>query len=159
MPMRRLHPRDAMTVRVGSWMHWFRTSAEADMSERTVLSGLTVYPVKGCRGIAVERWPIDRMGLAFDRRWMVVDHRGVFCSQRTMPRMALIDTAFVGDALELRASDGSTLPLPIVGRSGSDVSVAVHKDWLRGIDQGEEAATCMSAALGASTLTPPSGRV
>jgi uncharacterized protein len=54
------------------------------------LSGLYVYPIKSCGGIAVMESNVDERGLRHDRRWMLVDEANQFISQRELPRMALI---------------------------------------------------------------------
>ena len=54
------------------------------------LSGIHVYPIKSCRGLSLESWPVDRFGFQFDRRWMLIDERDVFLSQRTHRRLALV---------------------------------------------------------------------
>ncbi len=54
------------------------------------LSAITVYPVKSCAGIDLDRVSLDRFGPSGDRRWLVVDGRGRFVSQRDQARMALI---------------------------------------------------------------------
>lgn len=40
------------------------------------VSGLHIYPFKGCRGIALEAARLTSTGLAFDRHWVVVHPDG-----------------------------------------------------------------------------------
>jgi MOSC domain-containing protein len=68
------------------------------------LSGLYVYPVKSLRGCAVESAAVDPLGLVGDRRFLVVDDTGLFLTQRSHRRMALVDTALTPDALILSAT-------------------------------------------------------
>src|SRR5215207_3004463 len=65
------------------------------------VSGLFIYPVKSLRGLSVSEIDIDALGFVGDRRFMVVDNTGRFVTQRTCPRMALIDTALASDSLLL----------------------------------------------------------
>ncbi len=46
------------------------------------LSNLTYYPIKACRGFDVPESRVERMGLAEDRRMMVVTPEGEFLTQR-----------------------------------------------------------------------------
>ncbi|MEM8562465.1 MAG: MOSC N-terminal beta barrel domain-containing protein, partial [Pseudomonadota bacterium] len=46
------------------------------------LRGIFIYPVKSCAGTSLEQVTLDRFGPAGDRRWLVVDERGRFISQR-----------------------------------------------------------------------------
>ena len=57
------------------------------------VEALYVYPIKSCAGIAVDAARVTARGLEHDRRWMVVDERGGFLTQRTRPEMALVRTA------------------------------------------------------------------
>ncbi len=57
------------------------------------LSEIWIYPVKSLGGIASDEAKVERRGLQYDRRWMLVDDRGRFVSQREIPRMALLGTA------------------------------------------------------------------
>jgi hypothetical protein len=50
---------------------------------------LRVYPVKSLGGVRVARATVGELGLASDRRWMLVDDDGVFFTQRALPQMAL----------------------------------------------------------------------
>ena len=65
------------------------------------LSGITVYPIKSAGGIALQEWEVDRFGLRYDRRWMVVDQTGEFLSQRSHPRLALVTPTIVDGMLRL----------------------------------------------------------
>jgi len=57
------------------------------------LADIVIYPVKSLRGISVPRVAVEREGLAFDRRWMLVRaDSGRFISQREFPRMCLLRT-------------------------------------------------------------------
>lgn len=58
------------------------------MAELT-LSAIRIYPVKSLGGIPLETAIVQGKGLQFDRRWMLIDHRGVAMTQRTYPRMSL----------------------------------------------------------------------
>ena len=39
---------------------------------------LHIYPVKSCRGIALQGAEVGRLGFLHDRQWMFVDGRGKF---------------------------------------------------------------------------------
>ena len=65
-------------------------SPSADFDISAIISGLYVYPIKSCAGVAVQDAILTETGLEFDRAWMVVDGQGEFLTQRELPRMALI---------------------------------------------------------------------
>ena len=54
------------------------------------ISGIFVYPVKSASQISLDYSKLEQRGLAYDRRWMVVDESGTFMTQRTSPTMALL---------------------------------------------------------------------
>ena len=62
---------------------------------------LLIYPVKGCAGQPCESVEVQARGLAWDRRWMLVDGEGRFLSQRQLPALALIQARVVGEELVL----------------------------------------------------------
>lgn len=80
------------------------------------VSALYIYPIKGLRGISLKDSTLEARGLAHDRRWMLVDQRGVFLSQRKLPGMALLSTSLADGAvlhLRHRKYEGSPLQLPL----------------------------------------------
>lgn len=79
---------------------------------RVQLSGLFVYPIKACGGIALAEAEVVERGLAFDRRYLLVDKTGTFVSQREVPRLCLVATAFDGDTLQVSAAGKAPLELP-----------------------------------------------
>ncbi len=81
------------------------------------VSSLHVYPVKGLKGIPVERARCTPRGLEHDRRWMVVDAHGRFMSQREHPRMATIWTDLAPGAVVLAAPDAEPLELVTPGNA------------------------------------------
>ena len=43
------------------------------ISSQPVLTRLSLYPIKSCRGIVVKSWPLTETGLLYDRHFMLVD--------------------------------------------------------------------------------------
>jgi len=112
-----------------------------------LISGLHVYPVKGCRGIALGTARLTATGLAYDRHWMVVHPDGRFATQRELPRMALIGTALENGLLTLTAP--GTDPVTVASdHDGARCEVEVWGDRCVGIDEGEAAAAWFSRTLG-----------
>ena len=73
------------------------------------VASLYIHPVKSLGGISVAGASLDRFGLQWDRRWMVVDESGKFITQRQRTVMALIKARMEGDAVVLTGVDGSEL--------------------------------------------------
>lgn len=70
----------------------------ADTPAPLTLTDLYLYPVKSLGGLRVPDAQLTTRGLRHDRRWLVVDQRGQFLTQRTHPQMALLhlDYAYNG---------------------------------------------------------------
>lgn len=68
-----------------------------------IVSALYVYPLKSARGVSLDVVELDDRGPRADRRWMVVDDRGKFLSQRTAPAMARIAPGLTDEGLTLAA--------------------------------------------------------
>jgi hypothetical protein len=111
------------------------------------LAELHVYPVKSCRGIALEAARLTEAGLEHDREWMIVTPDGRFVTQRERPRLALIETRLTADALVLAAPGLEPLAAPF-DHAGAPVEVTVWRDRCRAHDQGEAAARWLGAFLG-----------
>ena len=77
------------------------------------LSALSIYPVKGLKGIAVTQARCTERGLEYDRRWMVVGAEDEFLTQREVPRMATIWTDIAKGKLTLSAPDTDPVDVPL----------------------------------------------
>jgi uncharacterized protein YcbX len=117
-----------------------------------IVSGLHVYPIKGCGGYPVAASAVDLTGLRDDRMMMLVDDDGVFLSQRKMPAMAALRPCLADSALFIGGQSFPIVP------DGPRVPVVVHTWHGFGVDQGSDAAAHFSDLLGKSVRlvrTPP----
>ncbi len=92
-----------------------------------VVSALYLYPIKSCRGIRVQEWPVARRGFVADRRWMIVDATGKFVTQRELAQLALVHTALDGHRLRLTAPGRTELILPLSHEVGETRQVRVWR--------------------------------
>lgn len=123
---------------------------QADASSADVqatIAQLWVYPVKSCAGIQLNEAELTETGLLYDRAWMVVDADGEFVTQRELPRMALIQTAFKMGQLVLRAPGMLSLHLALDAAEGP-LKVRVWDDEVQAYDMGDLAAQWFSDFLG-----------
>lgn len=75
------------------------------------LSEINIYPIKSLRGISLQMAKIERRGLEFDRRWMLIDENNKFMTQREFPKMATLEVKIMENALQI-SSDGEKLLVP-----------------------------------------------
>ena len=127
------------------------------------VGALYVYPMKSCRGIPLDHALVGRMGINYDRQWMIVDQHGMFVAQRSgaqgvaVASLCLIQTAIENGLLRLTAPEMPPLDLPLAGTTGVTRSVQVWNSRTTGIDQGEDAATWVTTFI--SRERPGSYRV
>jgi uncharacterized protein YcbX len=117
-----------------------------------VLRGIHVYPVKSLGGCAVAEAEVDALGLAGDRRFLVVDPAGRFLTQRAHPRMALIATRLDAATLTLSAVGPGSVAIPRAPDPAAPlVAVTVWKsEGLLAEDCGDAAAAWLGRFLGAA---------
>jgi len=112
-----------------------------------ILGEINVYPIKSAKGISVQSALVERRGIQFDRRWMVVDSSGVFLSQRGFPKLALISTHLGSDVLHVNAPGMNTLTLSLQPGDANPIRVRVWDDAVDAISAGDEAEKWISKYL------------
>jgi uncharacterized protein YcbX len=118
------------------------------------VTGLFVYPVKGCGAVALDRAVVGRYGLDGDRLWMIVDASGRFVTQRTHPELARVRPRPVSDGDGAAGTGGLVIeapdrpPLRVARPPVADRDAEVWGQAVRAADAGEEAAEWFSAILG-----------
>ncbi len=76
------------------------------------LSGIFVYPIKSCGGISLQESDVVERGLAFDRRYLLVDRASDFITQREARQLCLVKTAFTGTDVLVTAPGVQPLLVP-----------------------------------------------
>jgi hypothetical protein len=132
-------------------------SPNSEISSKVVLTGIYIYPIKSCKGIALQKAKVGPYGLENDRRWMVYNtETNRFCTQRTMPKMALIAPTFEGENMCLNFPEMPTMKVPISGKRQKQEpivsDIGIWKDNVRGVDEGDDVAAWISNCLNTPTL-------
>ena len=110
------------------------------------ITSLHCYPIKGCRGHALERARFDARGVVGDRRLMLVDANGRFISQRELAALATIEPQLDGEQLSVRSDGHAPLTLALT-QQGPERQVTVWRDTMTAVDQGDAAAAWFSNVL------------
>jgi uncharacterized protein YcbX len=118
-----------------------------DGTPACTLAGLHLHPIKSCGSLDVQEAQLMQTGLDLDRDWMVVDPQGEMLTQRELPRMALIQPAFKGGELVLRAPGMLALHLRLDAVE-SETRAQVWDDVVKAYDMGALAAQWFSDFLG-----------
>lgn len=110
------------------------------MANLAQLTSLHVYPIKSCGGIALQEALLTPHGIEHDREWMLVEDTGQFVTQRTYPRLALIETELTAEVLRLRAPGMSPFELPLEPRVLAEHPAVVWGHATLALDEGDAAA-------------------
>ena len=111
------------------------------------IAALYVHPIKSCAGVALHEASIVETGLDLDRAWMVVDEHGEMLTQRELPRLALVQPAFRGGEVVLRAPGMLALHLALETVEEA-TRVRVWDEDVKAYDMGDLAAQWFSDFLG-----------
>jgi len=117
------------------------------MTELTI-TDLYIYPLKSAGAVRVDSFTTDRMGPEDDRRWMLVDAKGKFITQREFPRMALIEVGLSVEHIEFNAPGMGAISLAKGQESTAGlINVQVWRDHCDAVDCGDVAAQWFSEYL------------
>jgi len=94
------------------------------------ITELCIYPIKSCRGISVDSVQLTARGLDGDRRYMLVDVKGRFLTQREHPAMALIDVSRQAGGYRVAAPGQAALDLPLALPPGRECKVRLWQDTI-----------------------------
>ncbi|WP_095148812.1 MOSC domain-containing protein [Pseudomonas sp. Irchel s3a18] len=117
------------------------------------LSALYRYPLKSGKGETLQRADLDKLGLAGDRRWMLVDEAsGRFLTQRAVSAMSQLSALWnAAGGLTLAAPGHSPIDVALPAEDADLRGVTIWRDTLRVPDAGDAAAAWVSAFIGKPT--------
>jgi uncharacterized protein YcbX len=111
------------------------------------LTAINIYPIKSLKGIALNEALIERRGLQYDRRWMLVDTNNKFFTQREFPRMATIKIELEPTGLKIDAPNRSSLFVPFDAKGAQAAEVEIWQSRCRGDFVSAEADRWFSEVL------------
>lgn len=94
------------------------------------ISEINVYPIKSLGGVSVEKTVVEARGLRYDRRWMLVDEKNNFLTQREHPLMAKFRVRIAEDYLRIRIDD-SEKSVPFDPQTNETASVKIWQSRCR----------------------------
>lgn len=120
------------------------------------IAQIYIYPVKSCRGIRVDQAEIGPRGLLRDREFLVVDSNGCFLTQRTSPKLALVEPVLANGVLRLKAPGLPQIQVSLTGNKsqgpeGRILPIVIWRDSVLANDAGDESAVWFSEFLGMKT--------
>jgi uncharacterized protein len=124
---------------------------------RYTLTEIWIYPVKSLAGIQLKEAVAQEKGLEFDRRWMIVDDKNRFLTQRELPEMALIQPKISVENGELKSLSlyhklKRIAPLellnPCVSDQKKEIEVTIWDDKVQASEISDEANNWLTNLLG-----------
>eukprot|EP01084_Bolivina_argentea_P058406 106669_1 len=125
-----------------------------------IIKSLHIYPVKSCKGIEVNNWPISKYGLKYDREWMIYNpNTKRFVSQRQIHKLALIKVDLIIDNNKNKNDDKIVNGIKLSAPNMESITVTIEKnecikntisniilwkDKVCGIDQGNNISNWLS---------------
>ena len=101
------------------------------------LSEINIYPIKSLGGISLKNSVVENRGLQFDRRWMLVNEKNSFLTQRDFPQMATIGVEITADGLAV-SSENKTLEITFQPDTNEMASVKIWSSRCRAQIYGEK---------------------
>jgi hypothetical protein len=100
------------------------------------VSQLFIYPIKSLGGIAKQAAQITSTGFLHDRRWMLVDDKNLFLSQRTHPQMVLLHLTETTDGFVVSKynDDSMSVVVPFYTPLQKKITVTVWDDVCEAIE-------------------------
>ncbi len=113
------------------------------------LTEIWIYPIKSLGGIRLKEAKVLEKGLAYDRRWMLVNEEGKFLTQRIHPEMALFKLTINNEQLTIthtqKLSNHSILLKPSSVNDSKEVTI--WDDTVRAFEVSEESSRWFSEML------------
>ncbi|RUR53247.1 MOSC domain-containing protein [Vreelandella populi] len=109
---------------------------------------LNIYPVKSLKSISLQQGELLSTGLAWDRRWMLVDTQQRFVTQRQLPALATVEVALTTDALVFSHPSVAPISIPLEEPQGNLRIVQVWEDHCKAWPESEAVSRWLEDALG-----------
>lgn len=115
------------------------------------IESIHVYPVKACRGIALDNATVMTEGIRYDREWMIVDRSGRFLTQRERPELARVMTQMDREFLSLSVLGHGRVRVPLRYQDGPLTPASCWRFSTEALDCGSEAGEWLGDYLGVKT--------
>lgn len=113
------------------------------------LTQINIYPIKSLGGISLSSAKVEKRGLRYDRRWMLINSNNDFMTQRQYPQMALLQPSFDNHFLVInhKTEKVFTLKIPIQNHSNEEIEVPIWEDFCMALTLNKEVDEWFSQAL------------
>ena len=73
----------------------------------TRVTGLFTYPIKSCKGTALDQMTFGATGPLWDRHFILIDEDGTFITQREEPKLCMVEPKIAEGKLDVVAPSGT----------------------------------------------------
>ncbi|TAE88818.1 MAG: MOSC domain-containing protein [Bacteroidetes bacterium] len=112
------------------------------------ITRLFIYPIKSLGGVSLSTSAVDQRGLRYDRRYMLVDEKGNFLSQRQMPELCLFKVELMDNGFLVTYLHNKLL-IPF-SMEGATNQVVIWEDEVEAIIASDSYNQWFSACLGSA---------
>jgi len=103
------------------------------------LSEINIYPVKSLGGISLNESIVERRGLQYDRRWMLVDKNNKFITQREFHELCLFRLSFDSNGFKITFDkNSSSVNIPFRIETGEKSDVVIWRDTVEAMHYSDE---------------------
>lgn len=95
------------------------------------VASIHIYPIKSLGAVDLPSAQLDTLGLKVDRRWMIVDSKGVTVTQRNAPMLSQVKVWLYEDAIVF-GNDTQRFEIPREHNDGPKVAVELFIENLEG---------------------------
>lgn len=120
------------------------------MKDTLVLQDIFIYPIKSLGGVRLTKAKVEEKGFEYDRRWMLVDQKGKFVSQREFSSLALLQVEIHENGLRVfhKKQTQLALVIPFDQADGPEIEVVIWDDQVIGKVVSESVGDWFSDFLG-----------
>ncbi|XP_060610207.2 mitochondrial amidoxime reducing component 2-like [Anolis sagrei] len=135
-----------------AWRWWGGRRRRRELERVGTVTGVTLYPVKSCRGVSLQRAQVTPLGLQSgdlrDRFWLVIKEDGHMVTARQEPQLVLVTVNSENGQLILNAPDMKELVIPVKTPKENPVkNCRVFGLDIEGRDCGDEVAHWLTTFL------------
>lgn len=119
-----------------------------EMDDLTI-SGIFIYPIKSLSGISLTSSNVEKRGLQYDRRWVLVNDENLFIHQRDHNEMALLQPAISEDSMVITQKNDPTVrhEFPLKPEGTIRENVTVWDDTCTAVEVSEKTSAWFTKKL------------
>ena len=110
------------------------------------LSELNIFPIKSLGGISLKSSIVEERGLQFDRRWLLVDDKNHFLTQREFPQMARFAIELGNEGLDI-TFEGNNVTVSLQSKTEKTANVKIWSSRVKAKFYADEVSDWFSENL------------